>query len=173
PRQARAGVRRRRGSRPDGFRRRHRPQDDDRLLPDHAAQPQGRARQGPDQGEPVPLDDLGDPAAQRLVREGRCAYHPLRRRGPRERRESRHLRREVLVVAVRTCAAFAGLWAASMVGVAWAGPPGQGDEGPSLTVYSSADPAGFDPQQYVSQARAGGGAQYAWQVPGFGVVKEI
>src|SRR5262249_12440957 len=46
-------------------------------------------------------------------------------------------------------------------------------EGPSLTVYSSADPAGFDPQQFIAQQRAGFQPGYAWQVPGFGVVKEV
>jgi hypothetical protein len=47
------------------------------------------------------------------------------------------------------------------------------DEGPSITVYSSADPAGFDPQRYVEQQRMGWGPQGAWGVPGFGVVKEV
>jgi hypothetical protein len=47
------------------------------------------------------------------------------------------------------------------------------DEGPSLTVYSSADPAGFDPQQFIAQQRQGRNPAYAWQVPGFGVVKEV
>jgi hypothetical protein len=50
---------------------------------------------------------------------------------------------------------------------------GPADEGTSLTVYSSADPAGFDPQRFVDQARQGYGPQFAWQVPGFGVVKEV
>lgn len=45
-------------------------------------------------------------------------------------------------------------------------------DGPSLTVYSSADPAGFDPQQFIAQQRQGGNPSFAWQVPGFGVVKE-
>jgi hypothetical protein len=47
------------------------------------------------------------------------------------------------------------------------------EEGPSLTVYSSADPAGFDPQQFVAQQRTGQDPTFAWQVPGFGVVKEV
>ncbi len=47
------------------------------------------------------------------------------------------------------------------------------DEGPSLTVYSSADPAGFDPQQFIAQQRQGGSPMFTWQVPGFGVVKEV
>ncbi len=42
----------------------------------------------------------------------------------------------------------------------------------SLTVYSSADPAGFNPQTYVSQQRQGRDPAYASQVPGFGVVRE-
>src|SRR5207253_11123157 len=42
-----------------------------------------------------------------------------------------------------------------------------------LTVYSSADPAGFDPQQFVAQQRMGYNPGSAWQVPGFGVVKEV
>ena len=41
----------------------------------------------------------------------------------------------------------------------------------SLTVYSSADPAGFDPQRYIAQQRAGFDPNFAWGVPGFGVVK--
>lgn len=46
-------------------------------------------------------------------------------------------------------------------------------DGPSITVYSSADPAGFDPQQFIAQQRGGYNPNSAWQVPGFGVVKEI
>ena len=45
-------------------------------------------------------------------------------------------------------------------------------DGPALTVYSTADPASFDPQQFISQQRAGANPNFAWQVPGFGVVKE-
>ncbi|MGA1017604.1 MAG: DUF4139 domain-containing protein [Phycisphaerales bacterium] len=41
----------------------------------------------------------------------------------------------------------------------------------SLTVYSSADPAGFDPQRFVSQQRQGYDSGFAWSVPGFGVVR--
>jgi hypothetical protein len=47
------------------------------------------------------------------------------------------------------------------------------DAGPALTIYSSADPAGFDPQQFIAQQRLGYDPGFAWQVPGFGVVKEI
>jgi hypothetical protein len=45
-------------------------------------------------------------------------------------------------------------------------------EGTSLTVYSSADPAGFDPQQYIQQQRMNG-MDNVWGVPGFGVVKDV
>lgn len=41
----------------------------------------------------------------------------------------------------------------------------------SVTVYSSADPAGFDPQQFIAQQRLGQDPMFAWGVPGFGVVK--
>jgi hypothetical protein len=51
--------------------------------------------------------------------------------------------------------------------------PAAAEDGPSLTVYSSADPAGFDPQQFISQQRLGHNPNFAWQVPGFGVVKEV
>ena len=43
----------------------------------------------------------------------------------------------------------------------------------SLTVYSSAEPAGFDPTRYVAQQRNGFTPNAAWQVPGFGVVKQL
>ncbi|MCG3135533.1 MAG: hypothetical protein HMLKMBBP_03232 [Planctomycetes bacterium] len=46
------------------------------------------------------------------------------------------------------------------------------EDGTSLTVYSSADPAGFDPQQFVTQQRNGWDRNWVSQVPGFGVVKE-
>lgn len=53
--------------------------------------------------------------------------------------------------------------------------PNDGDPAPgvSVTVYSSADPAGFDVQQFVAQQRSGNNPGFAWQVPGFGVVKEV
>lgn len=44
--------------------------------------------------------------------------------------------------------------------------------GATLTVYSSADPGSFDPRQFADMARAGGNQNFAWQVPGFGVVRE-
>ena len=45
--------------------------------------------------------------------------------------------------------------------------------GLTLTVYSSADPAGFDPTQFVAQQRAGDDPTAAWQVPGYGIVKDV
>jgi hypothetical protein len=45
-------------------------------------------------------------------------------------------------------------------------------EGTSLTVYSSADPAGFDPQQFIQQQRMSG-IDNVWGVPGYGVVKSV
>jgi hypothetical protein len=45
-------------------------------------------------------------------------------------------------------------------------------EGVSLTVYSSADPAGFNPQQFIQQQRASG-MDNVWGVPGYGVVKVV
>jgi hypothetical protein len=49
----------------------------------------------------------------------------------------------------------------------------EADEGPAVTVYSSADPAGFDPQKFIAQQRQGYTPDFVWQVPGFGVIKEI
>ena len=43
----------------------------------------------------------------------------------------------------------------------------------SLTIYSSADPAGFNPQQFIAQQRGGFNYNSAWGVPGFGVVKQV
>jgi len=42
----------------------------------------------------------------------------------------------------------------------------------AVTIYSSADPAGFDPQKFIAQQSRGYNPSYVWQVPGFGVVKE-
>jgi hypothetical protein len=47
------------------------------------------------------------------------------------------------------------------------------DEGPSVTIYSSADPASFDPQRFIAQQRNGYDNNWVWNVPGFGVVKDI
>jgi hypothetical protein len=44
--------------------------------------------------------------------------------------------------------------------------------GTSLTVYSSADPAGFDPRQFVQQQRMTGSDDVGG-VPGYGVVKSV
>jgi hypothetical protein len=46
-------------------------------------------------------------------------------------------------------------------------------QGVTLTIYSSADPVGFDPQQFVAEQRGGDFAQAAWEVPGYGIVKEV
>ncbi|MBX3394896.1 MAG: DUF4139 domain-containing protein [Phycisphaerae bacterium] len=71
-----------------------------------------------------------------------------------------HARRTLLVI-------FASLVTAAAVVSA------EDADGPAVTVYSSADPAGFDPQQFIAQQRTGYNPNFAWQVPGFAVVKEI
>lgn len=43
----------------------------------------------------------------------------------------------------------------------------------SLTVYSSADPAGFDPQVFIARQRQGAQEFSVWAVPGFGVVRDV
>jgi len=76
-------------------------------------------------------------------------------------------RRRTVLAAVLTLAAAA-------LASAQERPPAEpDDEGPALTVYSTADPAGFDPQQFVAQQRMGYDPMFASQVPGFGVVKEV
>ena len=60
-----------------------------------------------------------------------------------------------------------------LAGLATAQESSETERDTALTVYSSADPAGFDPQQFLAQQRMSGNAMYSWQVPGFGVVKEI
>ncbi len=50
-------------------------------------------------------------------------------------------------------------------------PPVQPLEGVALTIYSSADPAGFDPQRWIQQQRQG--VENPWGVPGYGVVKVV
>lgn len=70
-----------------------------------------------------------------------------------------------------SCAGLVAL-AAAVSPVVGAEPPVV-EEGVALTVYSTADPAGFDPQRFIAQQRQGYDPQYAWQVPGFGVVKEV
>ncbi|MCH8151034.1 MAG: DUF4139 domain-containing protein [Planctomycetes bacterium] len=69
--------------------------------------------------------------------------------------------------APNVIAAVILLFSPCTVGAAAAG------EGLAVTVYSTADPASFDPQQYISQQRQGYNMYYARQVPGFGVVKEV
>lgn len=71
----------------------------------------------------------------------------------------------------RSVAVVAAALAISAVAHAQEAPTG--DDGPSVTVYSSADPGGFDPTQFVAQQRQGFDPNAAWQVPGYGVVKEI
>ena len=44
--------------------------------------------------------------------------------------------------------------------------------GVGLTIYSTADPAGFDPQRFIAEQRQGYNPMMAWQVPGFGVVRD-
>ncbi|MBM4007763.1 MAG: DUF4139 domain-containing protein [Planctomycetes bacterium] len=53
--------------------------------------------------------------------------------------------------------------------MALAAAPGD-DSGVSLTVYSSADPAGFDPRQFLEQQQSGW--DMVMGVPGFGLVRE-
>ncbi len=48
----------------------------------------------------------------------------------------------------------------------------QTDKQVGVTIYSSADPASFDPQQFISQQRMGFNPGFAWQVPGFAVVRD-
>ncbi len=76
-----------------------------------------------------------------------------------------------LLFTAAACAIHASLSASAVA-------PAQADSAPpspgtSLTVYSSADPAGFNPQQFIAQQRQGGNPWAIWQVPGFGVVKEV
>lgn len=42
----------------------------------------------------------------------------------------------------------------------------------SLTIYSHADPRSFDPQRFIAQQRQGYDPAFAWQVPGFAVVRD-
>src|SRR5687768_439375 len=47
------------------------------------------------------------------------------------------------------------------------------EPGFSLTVYSTADPATFDPQQLAQQQIANPYNRYALRPPGYGVVREV
>ncbi|MDB4775564.1 DUF4139 domain-containing protein [bacterium] len=51
-------------------------------------------------------------------------------------------------------------------------PVAEEDSGTSVTVYSSADPGGFDPQRFIDQQRNGNNPSASWQVPGFGMVRQ-
>jgi hypothetical protein len=62
--------------------------------------------------------------------------------------------------------------AASVLAAVSPADPAKESPGTSLTIYSSADPAGFDPQQFAAQQRAGYNPQFASQVPGFGIVRQ-
>ena len=70
-----------------------------------------------------------------------------------------------------SCLAFNGMACATLASTTNTENP-QKEDGISLTVYSSADPAGFDPQRFISQQRAGNNPGAAWSVPGFGLVRE-
>ncbi len=76
------------------------------------------------------------------------------------------------IQVIVTASVFLGTLLAE--GVRASGPAPSAAEGDvALTVYSSADPAAFDPQRFIAQQRQGYDPNYAWQVPGFGVVKEV
>lgn len=64
------------------------------------------------------------------------------------------------------------LAAALALGVAPTAFAQDADSALGLTIYSSADPAGFDAQQFIAQQRLGHDPNFAGQVPGFGVVRE-
>ncbi len=70
----------------------------------------------------------------------------------------------VLVAASTTLAVTATLTGANDI---------EPSPGVSLTVYSSADPAGFNPQQFIAQQRQGHTPNFGWSVPGFGVVRDV
>lgn len=78
-------------------------------------------------------------------------------------------RQKMLTLAVAACLSMAALTMHTTA--AWAA--GEPEDGVAVTVYSSADPAGFDPQRYIAQQRQGYSPDFVWQVPGFGVVKEV
>ncbi len=64
-----------------------------------------------------------------------------------------------------------GLAAAALLPACGAARAAQEEADTAVTVYSSADPAGFNPQQFIAQQQQGYNPNFAWQVPGFGVVK--
>jgi len=75
------------------------------------------------------------------------------------------------IASVLGCSALAQSNTSSNPQPVTARPDGQ-QRSIGLTIYSSADPAGFDPQQFIAQNRQGYNPQFAWQVPGFGVVRD-
>src|SRR5262245_4101993 len=79
----------------------------------------------------------------------------------------------LVAVHVDVAAAVAALIAAALLVPTDAARAADADDGPSVTVYSTADPAGFDPQQFIAQQRQGWNPTMAWQGPGYGVVKEV
>ena len=52
-------------------------------------------------------------------------------------------------------------------------PAAQPPSGTSITIYSSADPAGFNPQEWVFNQQIGYNNVNPSQIPGFGVVQEV
>lgn len=67
------------------------------------------------------------------------------------------------------------LAAALAIGMAWARPlsaSARENKEVGLTIYSSADPRGFDPQRFIAQQRTGYEPEFAWQVPGFAVIRD-
>ena len=75
---------------------------------------------------------------------------------------------------------------ATVVSLAFAASSGAraGDPGPAapvappapgltLTIYSSADPAGFDPTRFMAEQRQGREPNAAAEVPGYGIVKDV
>ncbi|MEM6333212.1 MAG: DUF4139 domain-containing protein [Planctomycetota bacterium] len=80
-------------------------------------------------------------------------------------------RRSSFTPARALCGLAACLTAAIVGSPAVADDPPAG-QGVSLTVYSSADPASFNPQQFIANANRGHNPQFAYQVPGFAVVRD-
>jgi len=74
---------------------------------------------------------------------------------------------------ITICVALAALACLAFAPIVTAQQEAQPEEGTAITVYSTADPAGFDPQRFIAQQRMGNDPQFAWQVPGFGVVKQV
>lgn len=79
-----------------------------------------------------------------------------------------------MVLATFTAASFAiaGVTTAAQPAHV-APPPAHPPLGDTITIYSSADPAGFNPQQWIFNQRIGYNNMDPSQIPGFGVVKEV